>query len=190
MSADEPGTARWLRLRERLDRVRAGLASAGERTPDEERAILVARARALAEPKHGSVPDDAEPMVVVRIGEERFAIPAADVGEAVRLSAVAVLPGAAPPLVAVTVHRGDLLMLLDIRRARGASVPSLEGAMAVVVQSGAGRVGVLVDAVIGVELVAAADVHPRRGEPRAHVRGVTADAVTVLETNALSRAQI
>jgi chemotaxis signal transduction protein len=191
MSADDhDGTARWARLRERLDRVRAGMAAAGERTPEQERAILVARARALAEQKLPHAPDDAEPMVLVRIGGERFAIPAADVCEAFRLSAAAMLPGAAPPLVAVTVHRGELLMLIDIRRASPSVPRALEGAMVVVAQARGERTGVLVDEVIGMESMAAGDVHPRRGEPRAHVRGVTAGAVTVLETNALSRAQI
>lgn len=183
----EPG-GHWSRLHERLERVRDLAASSEHRTPEAERAILAARAHALAQPLSSGGPVDATAMVLIRLGDERFALPADAVREVFRVTELALLPGAAPPLVAVTVHRGELLMLIDIRRPRIGVTPALEGASVVAIQAGGERSGMLVDEIIGVELLAADAIHVPRGESRAHVRGVTDDAVTVLEPGALTRA--
>lgn len=153
--------------------------------------VLEARARALAAPAGAPAPADAFTVITARIAKESYAFEAAHVREVIRLAEFAALPGAEPPLFAVTAWRGDLLPLLDVRRPLGLSPTALNDLRHVLVLGGGSSpVGVLVDEVIGMASVREADVRPiREGNHAAHglVRGVTSDALVVLATSALAR---
>ena len=127
----------------------------------------------------------------MRIAAERYAAEAAHVREVFRLAEFAPLPGAEPPVFGVTAWRGDLLLLLDIRRALGLSATALNDLRHVVVlDAGARSVGILVDEVVGLATIHATDVRQttgRNGAAREVVRGVTSDALIVLEPIALLR---
>lgn len=153
--------------------------------------VLEARARALAVPAGAPAPADAFTVITARIARESYGFEAAHVREVIRLAEFAALPGAEPPLFAVTAWRGDLLPLLDIRRSLGLSPTALNDLRHVLVLGGGSApLGVLVDEVIGMASVREADVRPiREGDHAAHelVRGVTSDALVVLATSALAR---
>lgn len=177
---------------ERLRRIeavreRAGSTPGGDTGRDHE--VLAERARSLARPAAAPPPADALAVVSVRIAKESYGIEASDVLEVMSLSAFARLPGAMPPLFAVTAWRGDLLLLLDIRRALGLSSTALNDLRHVVVlEAGPQPVGILVDEVIGMTTIRTGDVRPLgTGAARELVRGVTSDALIVLETSAISR---
>jgi purine-binding chemotaxis protein CheW len=152
---------------------------------------LEKRARELARPLAAPSTERLLGLVTVRIASERCGVDAAQVREVVALSDFAPLPGAQPPLFGVTAWRGELLLLLDIRRPLGLSSTALNDLRHVVVLGGNGTpVGMLVDEVLGMTTLRADDVRPMRGaEGVAHeiVRGVTSDALVVLETTALMR---
>ena len=158
---------------------------------DDARTVLEARARALARPAHADVANDAIDVVCVQIAKQRYALEAAQVREVFRLADFAQLPGAQPPVFGVTVWRGDLLLLLDVRRALGLSSTALNDLRHVVVLEGkTAPVAILVDEVQGMATIRATDVRPttgRNGAAREFVRGVTSDGVIVLETHALLR---
>jgi chemotaxis signal transduction protein len=85
--------------------------------------------------------------VVFQLGEHTFATPLDTVREIVRLGAVDRLPGMAPPMVGVILHRGAPLPVWDVRPTAG------DGAAAgdcLVVDRDEDTVGVAVDRVVAV----------------------------------------
>jgi purine-binding chemotaxis protein CheW len=153
--------------------------------------VLAERARVLARPTAPPPPADLLTLVSVRIAGERFGLEAVHVREVCRLTHFSPLPGSAPPVFGVTVWRGELLLLLDIRRAVGFSGAALNDLRHVVVLQGpTAPLGVLVDEVLDIAMVRSEDVRPMEDGGRMRgdlVRGVTSDALVVLETTALMR---
>ncbi|HUQ46388.1 MAG TPA: chemotaxis protein CheW [Gemmatimonadaceae bacterium] len=190
---DTPSPQTLLQRMELLRERAAGSAVASDATSTGEgdRAVLADRARALAQPDSPPLPTDAFAVVCVRMGREQYGFEAAHVLEVVALAELAPLPGAQLPVFAVTAWRGELLLLLDIRRALGLSATALNDLRHVVVLEGPGSpVGILVDEVLGMTTLGSSEVRElgsRRGAAREFVRGVTSDALIVLETSALWR---
>jgi purine-binding chemotaxis protein CheW len=104
----------WEQARRRLERARLALNE--ERSPEEERALLAERARALAlphEPSLATASDD--DVVVFSLCGERFAVDAGHVIEAFELAAPTPVPGTPERLVGVVNHRGSVLGVFDLR---------------------------------------------------------------------------
>jgi chemotaxis signal transduction protein len=105
------------------------------------------------------------------------------------LAALAVLPGATPPLFGVTAWRGELLTILDLRVPLGLSRAALND-LGYVLVLGESHVafGVLADTARGIVTLASSEVRPlsegaaERGE---YLRGITPEAVLVLDGRAL-----
>jgi purine-binding chemotaxis protein CheW len=184
----------WAELWRRVDAVGYALDAHAARTPEEARAVLEERARVLAR-RPEPAPRDASQVLTFRLAGETYAIRAEHVVEVFRLDNLTLLPGAAPPAFAVTARRGELLTILDLRRALGLSPVALNDLTTVIaVGDDAPAFGLLVDAVDRLATVHAEELHapPRNADgeaavARPHVRGITADAVTVLDGGALLR---
>jgi len=123
--------------------------------------------------------------LLVRIGEQRFAIPLSSVLETLKLDGSHVQHSQERELLNL---RGEPLPLKDLASELGLSVPRAQRAFVVVVGLGEARVGVLVDKLDGQQ---DAVVKPIQG-PVTHVRGVTGatefgdhGAVLVLDVTAL-----
>jgi purine-binding chemotaxis protein CheW len=106
-----------------------------------------------------------------------------------RLEELAPLPGAESPIYGITTWRGDLLTILDLRPLLGLPVSSLNDLSRVMVLGGARpEFGILADAVSELlsvpvdDLMAVDDKQGRRAEL---VRGITPQAVLVLDGSAL-----
>ncbi len=104
----------WARARERLDRARRALEHVD--TPEEERAVLEARARELAAPIGSAAVGEWRDIVVFVLCGERFAADAAHVLEALPLGEPTPVPGTPEHLLGVVNHRGRVLPVLDLRR--------------------------------------------------------------------------
>jgi purine-binding chemotaxis protein CheW len=103
----------WERARQRLDAARRALA---EPSPEDERAVLAERARALSLPRPEGVAAPSERDVVVfTVCGERFAVDAEHVLEAFELGEPTPLPGTPERLVGVVNHRGRVLAVMDLR---------------------------------------------------------------------------
>lgn len=96
-----------------------------------DRAILARRARALAQAEGESRSHGQVDLVVVRLGEERFALDVGRVAELISASPITPLPGGPPHLLGLMYHRGRLLRLVDIRPQLG--LPVSDEALAEVV---------------------------------------------------------
>ncbi len=153
------------------------------------RTILEERARALAKPLATAASAGVE-MLTFRVGRERFAIESRFVVAVFRLTDLVPLPGASAPVIGLTRWRGDVLTVLNIRRAVGAVAGALDDlGRVIVVGESAAEFGVLADAVEDIVHIDPSALHPVPAE-RAHegeslLLGVTNDAIHVVAAAAL-----
>jgi purine-binding chemotaxis protein CheW len=181
----------WAELKRRVAAAGQAIAGATEPSAAAARAILEERARRLAIPPQSPEPGERIHLVTVSLANETYGLDAAAVLDVFRLSELAPLPGAEAPFFGLTAWRGDLLTLLDLRPALGLSAHALDDLSRVLVLGRAqAAFGVLVDAVRELCVLPARDVRPPPEDGRAireYVRGITADAVLVLDTDYLLR---
>ena len=153
--------------------------------------ILRSRARQLAKPiaSNAGLADRID-AVSFSLGRERYAIDARYVFAVFRLASLTPLPGARPPVAGVTPWRGDVLTVLDIRGLVGISVTALDDlARVIVIGNDRPELGLLADRIDDPLQLAAGSVHPlsadRASRASEILRGVTSDAVVVLDAPAL-----
>lgn len=155
-------------------------------TPDQARAILDARARALARP-HAVAADAAQfDAMIFELGGERFAIETRHVLEVVRLIDVTPLPGVPEFVVGVTNYRGNIVCVVDVRPLVGAPRGGLSDlSRLLILGGGAAEFAILADRVEGAPSLRIENVLPAPESlaPEGHelVIGVTREAVVVLD---------
>lgn len=151
--------------------------------------IMERRARELARPPAEAVTEDTIDVVDFQIAGERYAVAAREVLAVFALGMLAPLPGAVPPIAGVTVWRGRLLTLLDVRAALGLPASALNDLRAVIVLGDArGTAGILVDALLGITTRRAGDFRDTGtgGERGAYIGGIASDAVMLINGAALA----
>jgi purine-binding chemotaxis protein CheW len=186
-------TLDWREAYGRLARARQALDAGLERTPEEARRILAARARALAQPiEDVPTPDEVVDLLVFSLAGERYAVAAASVLEVIPLRELVTVPGAPRVVLGIVNHRGRILPVLDLRRVfelAGESVT--ERSRVVVAEAGGLTFGVFADAVAGVVRVGPQELEARPtglvGGHQTFVLTVTRDMVAVVDLEALAR---
>jgi purine-binding chemotaxis protein CheW len=181
----------WAEIRRRLEAVGRSLAGETAASPERTREVLLERARALARPAVSTPAGDRLELVTFTLANETYALESRSVMAVFRLTDLSPLPGAEPPVSGLTVWRGELLTILDLRPLVGLSVTALNDLSRVVVL-GAERpeFGVLADAVLQIVSLPATAVEPLpQGGPAKHdyLRGMTRAAVLVLDGERLLR---
>jgi purine-binding chemotaxis protein CheW len=179
------GPVNWAEIRRRMDEVGRALSGEAAASPARAREVLEERARVLARPAVPPSTGDALELVTFSLANETYAVESRSVMAVFRLTDISLLPGAEPPVTGVTVWRGELLTILDLRPLVGLSVTALNDLSRVIVL-GVDRpeLGVLADAVLSIVTVAASDVRPLPpGGParQEYLRGVTPAAVLLLD---------
>ena len=177
----------WQELRRRLAKIAAAGDEATELSADCARAVMDQRARALAR-SAAPLPQPGEriELVTVALANERYGIEARFVREVARLTGLTPVPGLPDFLVGLTSLRGEILLIVDIRKFFSVASRGLTDLSRLVVL-GTERVefGVLVDQVYEVTTVAVADLRDPpefvTGIDRAYLRGVTSEALVVLD---------
>lgn len=183
-------TVDWNAVKERLAKASASLeqsiAVSGERAAE----VLEQRARALAQ-AHQAV--DTTPRLRVlafTVGAESYAIPATHVRGVLRLAELTPLPGAPAHVVGITNVRGEILPLFDLRPLLGRGTQALSDlAQLVIVGREQLELGLVADDARDIVDLPENDILPASlsGPDRDLVRGVTHDAVTILDAEALCR---
>jgi len=182
------GPRDWGEIRRRVDAAGAVAGPAGE-SPERIREMLEERARALARPPVTGPVGDILELLTFTLAREMYAIESRFVRAVFRLSELSLIPGASSPLFGITAWRGQLLTILDLRGPLGLSPGALNDLSRVIVL-GMGRslFGVLADTVEALSMLATSELHglPTEGANRqTYVRGVTTDAVLVLDASQL-----
>jgi purine-binding chemotaxis protein CheW len=154
------------------------------------RTLLEDRARALARPLAAPVVGDVE-LLTFGLADEVCALESRYVVEVHRLTDLALLPGAQPPVLGVTAWRGGLLTILDLRPLLGVAAGALNDLGRVIVLGETQPAfGILADAVLDLVCVGVSDiVAPPDGVAvrREFLRGVTGEVVLVLDGQRLLR---
>lgn len=157
----------------------------------EANALLSTRARQLAAPIVVA-PVGRVDVLVFELARERYAIESKHVQAVFVLRERAPLPGAVPPIHGVTAWRGDLLTLLELRSTLGLAVNALHDLARVIVlgMKGYRPFGILADAVHSIVSVDLQTLHPLpegSGNHRQYLRGVTDDALLIVDPDQLLR---
>ena len=173
-------TVDWEALKARVEAL--GAAVRGESAsddPEKARVVLEERARALAAPPPAPAARDELSLVTFEVGGETYAVESRWVVEVARLERWTPLPGAHPPLFALTAWRGELLALCDLRAMLGLP-PAPPGEWMVVLGSRGPGLALPADRPGEFRSVSAGEVRDGEGARR-HVRGLLPDAVVVLD---------
>ena len=119
------------------------------------------RARAYAVPLDDSVPTEVRGLAVVRLGEERIGLTLGAVAEFADRGTLARVPCCPPHVLGCMNLRGELVAVMDIRPVLGLKEADWEPAGSVVVCPVDGLLlGIAVDAIVDVELVAEESILP------------------------------
>ncbi|UCH78109.1 MAG: chemotaxis protein CheW [Candidatus Coatesbacteria bacterium] len=145
--------------------------------------ILAVRARLLARPEEEVGVDAGDVYTLFRLGEERYALSAAVVGEVLEAPRVTPVPQSPPTIVGLFHRRGGVYLALSTKRLLGlADNGTYRDAL--VLTGEKSRVALMVDAVEATRPIPASEVRPGDVGGRA-VAGVTADKYIVLEAEGL-----
>lgn len=194
MSTSTPrpsGPLDWSAIRARMERAEAAVQEALNPSPERARAIMDARARALSQvPAPARPPGARVDVVEFGLGKERYAIEARFVREIVRLTDYTPVPGTPEFIVGVTNLRGVVLAVVDLRRFFNVPPKGMTDLSRVIVLGTAQiEFGILADEAYGQIELAAGDILAPPGEVsgigRAYLRGVTREALIVLDGAAL-----
>jgi purine-binding chemotaxis protein CheW len=151
--------------------------------------VLRKRAAELARVPAAGRMSQAMPAVIFELADERYAIDARIVLQVHVLRELTPLAGARPPLFGVTHWRGMVLTILDLRAELGVSSKGVTDLSRVlVIDGGRQPFGILADAARDFIDLAQTTVRPLGAEEasaRTLLRGITDDAVMVMDTDAV-----
>lgn len=160
-------------------------------TDARSRELLEERARVLARPLAPEHPGATLALVTFGLADETYGIEARHVCGVFRLTDLAPLPGAEAALAGLTGWRGDLLTVLDLRVLLGLPAAGLDDrAWVVAVGRERPAFGLLAGALRDLVTVRGDQMSPPRdGDGRRLVRGVTRDAVQVVDIESIMAAR-
>lgn len=164
-----------------------------ETSEAQERAILARRAAQLARRSEQTEVTETVEVAVFRYGRERYAIELGCLLQIFALRDLALLPGARPPVIGLTPWRGGLLRLLDLGAALGRPHEGIADRKRVLALASGSQAafGILIDMIDDVRTLPVEEIRrlpERDDEHAAMLRGVTRDAVLVLDVDELIRA--
>lgn len=184
------GPIDWAAVRERMARANEALTTSLSVPSARAKALLDERARILARRAHEASPAEVLQVLTFALGRERYAIETRFVREVTRLSDFTVVPSTPTFVVGIIGFRGEVLAIIDLRTFFGVDKVGLSDlSRVVVVGLEHAELGVLADAVVGLEQIPLASISDApesvAGIDREHVRGVTRDALIILDGSAL-----
>ena len=196
MKSRRPESAKaidWEEVRRRLARSAEATEEALRLSPERAKAVMDERARALA--RVPAAPPKASEVLEIAtfaLANEHYGVETRYVREVVRLADYAPLPGAPAFLVGLLNLRGEILALIDLRTFFGVPARGLtDMARVLVLGDERAEFGVLADAAHEVTTLRVDEVHEppesASGVGREYLRGVTAEALIVLDGAALLR---
>ncbi|MBI2354347.1 MAG: purine-binding chemotaxis protein CheW [Deltaproteobacteria bacterium] len=174
----------WDSLRQRLQASREAVGR--ELTPDEEKAVLRKRARALARQPMQEEAGDGLDCLEFLLTYETYAIEMRWVAETCPLRELTPLP-CTPPFVAGIINvRGRIVSVLDLRQFFDLPQKGLTDLnKVIVVHNGGMEFGILADEILGTRSIPLAEVQPPlptlTGVREEYLKGVTAGRTAILD---------
>jgi purine-binding chemotaxis protein CheW len=184
---------RWVEIRERLARATRAIDAAGRLDSAESRLLLDERARVLARPPLEE-PRASEILVLATfaLSGERYGIETRYVREIARFTDFTPVPGAGDFLVGVTNLRGEILAVVNLRKFFGLAERGVTDlSRMLVLGDQRSEFGILADEVHDMARLPKDQVlqptSPAASAGEQHVRGVTKDALVVIDGARLLR---
>jgi purine-binding chemotaxis protein CheW len=177
----------WARIHQRLEASQAALERRLAPGREERQATLRARARLLArEPKGQEEPTESLEVVEFLLAYERYAIESRFVREIYPLRDFTPLPCTPPFVLGLINVRGQIVSIIDVKKFFDLPEKGLADLnKVIVVETERMELGILADAVLGVQRVAVQDLQPSlptlTGIRAQYLRGVTKDSLVVLD---------
>ncbi len=176
----------WAGARARLDEIRRSLEQAEKPALEEVRAVYRERARHLKVPEVAiEAPGAANRLLVFRLGEERYALPASMLVEILKDVNIAPVPGAPPSVAGLIQVRGEIRPVYDLARQIGAARTAEGAGFMLLLREGRRDFAVTVDAVEEIRMVM--ENEPKQAGQKPRVAWVTGDLVSVLNGESLWR---
>lgn len=181
----------WSEVHRRMEAARAALERGLAPTPEEEKKILRARAKALSRESRveEAAPGNLE-VVEFLLAYERYGIESSYVREVCPLKELTPLPCTPPFVRGITSIRGQILSVLDLKRFFGLPERGLTDLNQVILlHQDSMEFGLLADAILGVRSIPTAEIQPSlptlTGIREAYLKGVTRERVVILDAGKL-----
>ncbi len=188
------GAIDWKDLHARLDEAWAKIEASLSLSPEEAQVKMEERAGALARvPPRPPHADEVLEVATFILANERYALETRHIREVVRFSEFTPVPGAPDFLVGLLNLRGEVLAVFDLRKFFGVPYKGVSDLSRVIVLGGErAELGVLADGAHEVMTLRIDEVFEPPGSVagigREYLRGVTKDALIVLDGAALLQA--
>lgn len=158
--------------------------------PDAEQVVLLARARALAQPPADALSGTSLQVLVFCLAHERYAVDIDAVREVCPLKSLTPLPGVPDFVMGIVNIRGQVVSVLDLKRFFGLPETGLTDMNKIILLADEKmEFGLLADAVIGVLMVdseaLAQTSLPLNDARLPYLKGVTADHLILLDARQL-----
>ena len=193
----------WEGMRKRLAASQATLLALDDDTPEVLAQVWEQRAAQLAQRPTSAPTGEQQAVVVIRLGNESYGVEVPYVREVTFAHAMTPVPRVPPWVAGIVTQRGRIVSVIDLARFIGATAlapredEQASQAYLVNVQASEMEVALLVDEVLGLELISIADFRPIESAPQGFraelIRGVAhstalsgpADTLIVLNIPAL-----
>ncbi len=191
MSSASLSSVDWDEAKRRIAELGKTLAQAETVTTDEAQAILRQRAQRLAESaQRQQTSDDSIEVMILHLAQERYALETNLIREVIRPAKLTPLPGTPNQFAGVINLRGRPLLIVNGRELLGLADTELsESARIIVVGDSQAEFGLLTDACDQVARLKVSELadppHSLQESARRFIRGVTLDAMSVLDTDRL-----
>lgn len=177
----------WSEVHRRLAAIQRTIERGATRSLDEKRAILKARARALAQDPNEQKPiSETLEVLEFLLANESYGIESSFVRELYRVKNFTPLPGTPAFVRGITSVRGEILSVIDMKRFF--ALPEMETTdhnQVIIVRNDAMEFCILADQISGVRLIPLEDIQPPpptlTGISAEYLRGVTSDRTVVLD---------
>jgi purine-binding chemotaxis protein CheW len=176
----------WEEVYLELETVRQTLERGGTPLPEDKRAILKARAQALAqEPKQEIGVGKSIEVVEFLLAHEKYAIESTCIREVYPLKDYTRLPCTPPFILGIISVRGQIISVVDLKKFFGLPEKGLTDLNKVIIlHSREMQFGILADAILGARRVATGLIQPPlatlTGIGAEYIRGITGEGLIVL----------
>jgi purine-binding chemotaxis protein CheW len=189
-AVQQPMGVDWQAIHRRLEATRAAIEHGIKPTPEAERALLKARAQALAqEPGPEGAPEAIE-VVEFLLGPETYGVPSSYIREVYPLKELTPLPCTPAFVLGIINVRGQILSVIDLKHffdLPGRGFNSLN--KVIILHDRTMVFGILADAIVGARSIPLDTIQPSlptlTGVRAAYLRGVTSDHMVILDAGAL-----
>jgi purine-binding chemotaxis protein CheW len=152
----------WSEIHRRLERAEAALEQKTNPAPDEKKAILKARAKALArEPEPDPIEQDRIEVIEFVVAYEKYAIESSFVREVYPLKELTPIPGTPPFVLGIINVRGQFVSVIDLKKFFDLPEKGLTDLnKAILISDGEMEFSVLADTVLGLRHIKHRDLQP------------------------------